>query len=611
MRARLPQIRSSRRLLAVGAAGTVAVALSLFATLLATGQDDLPYGVTVSNSTTIFFDPKAGEVQSTVVPPGANQQCPEGRLLVSNDNVKDPAEVVSLALDNMNAKPTKAQVADPLGWGVDRRLRSNDHDLIALPNGEVLLLKMGQAKYELANKPVWFDHAYKLSYDKDGNFIEAWGPGARSEIFVWRSVDCGDTFEFISAIDTAQVDDAYGTPDDGSGGLPQSDNFETVAPGSQDQPVWQMGGTDGPLTRVDPSSGDVFITLALVGNLQSPVPGFYLSDELLNRTVVMRSSDKGSTWQHAAVLPFSDWRLDVVPREGKMAFADQGWNEAANEGSAFITPDLPFGFTPTDGIPFSSSMAPQTTGKWGWNQSPWTHPVLYRSSKNWEYGDSMAVNIPGQTLLTRSPSSKNLLIAYMDTISNLYDGYRLYMFDGQSSWLSFQPIVPETLRQDDFILHPTAVDPGRGPVMFYWYDVDTVEKTATIRGRLITRDNGETVNFPISQPNRAGPGFDVSPLRWYGDYHTAGAYFVESTAREDWTNNAYHYYPIWLQGDGDVRVAHVTYGLRPEESQSLVDYFGHVVRPLRTILRQQINVFRLLLSGGEEERDGSRLDSGR
>lgn len=608
------------RLLAVGAAGTIALALSVFTTRLpgirpvaelhATGQDDLPLGVSVSDHATIVLDPKVGEVQSTVIAPGLHQQCPEGRLLISNDAVKDPAEVMAVGLDDISLKPSKALIEDPPSWGVDRRLRSNDHDLLSLPNGDVLLVKMGQAKYELANEPMWFDHAYKLSYDKYDQLIEAWGPGARSEIFVWRSVDCGASFEFISTIDTAQLDDAYGTPDDGSGGLPQSDRFETAAPGSERQPVWQMGGTDGPLTRVDPSTGDVFVTIGLVGNLPFQVPGFFLSDEPLSRTVVMRSSDNGATWQHAAVLPFFDWRLDVVPRGVTMAFADQGWNPAANEGTAFITPNIPFGFTPVHGAPFSSSVAPEKTGMWGWNKSPWSRPVLYKNKDNYQSGDSMAVNVPGQTLLTRSPGSKNLLIAYMDTIGNQFDGYRLYMFDGQSSWLTFQPILPALPFPDNFVLHPTAVDPGRGPVMFYWYDVDTTARTATIRGRLITRDDAETLTFPISLPNRAGPGFDISPIRWYGDYHTAGAYFVESTPGENWMNHAYHYYPIWIEADGDLRVAHVTFKLRVESPQSLIDFFGHVIRPVRTILRQQIDVFRLMLPGGEEE-NGTRLDSGR
>ena len=90
----------------------------------------------------------------------------------------------------------------------------------------------------------------------------------------------------------------------------------TDPPGSATQPVWRMGGTDGPFARVDPSTGRVFYTIGVAGNVpalsarglrqgQDANRGpFILSDEFINRTAVVMSDDRGETWQPATSLPF-------------------------------------------------------------------------------------------------------------------------------------------------------------------------------------------------------------------------------------------------------------------------------------------------------------------
>ncbi len=153
---------------------------------------DMPTGVTVSKR--YSFGTEGGEVQSTVVPPGKNAACPDGKLLISNDHAKNPAEISRFNLNNPG-KPSKTIPQEPPGFGNYRRILSNDHDIVTLPNGDVLLLKMGQTKAPLHPEPAWFDAAYKIRdiKDDDGNVVgtQFWGPGARSEILVWRSQDCG------------------------------------------------------------------------------------------------------------------------------------------------------------------------------------------------------------------------------------------------------------------------------------------------------------------------------------------------------------------------------------------------------------------------------------
>jgi hypothetical protein len=578
------------------------------ATLSASAGTDLPAKVTVEDSV-VFFDELAGmpgqmpgEVQSTVIAPNQNSQCPEGRLLISNDQAKSPAAVRTVSLANLSGPTSDVTPEDPPSLGLHRRIQSNDHDLVTLPGGEVLLVKMGQAKYGKVEEPVWFDYAYKLTY-KDGVLTDIWGPGARSEILVWQSTDCGKTFKWVSSIDTADVDDGYGTPDDGSGGLPQG-NVEMFAliPGNLG-PKWQMGGTDGPQVRVDPDTGDVLITIGLVG--QQPEDddaddGFWLSDIPLKRSVVMRSSDKGSSWQQAASLPFPGWRIDVVPQSGgKMVIGHNGWNEAAKEGYAFVTGPLDNGFTWPYGAPFGVYAAPDKTARWGWEG---THTLLDKND------GSMAVNISGQTILTRSPSSQNLVLAYKDAMplpGGFLDHYKVYVYNGQSNWLPLAPILPSGPHPENFVLHPTAVDPGQGPLLFYWYDVDYTTKRATIRGRLITRDDAETVNFAISRTSQIETAFDVSPKLWYGDYHTAGAYWVQSTSSTDWQHAAYHYYPIWVQPDG-IHVAHLSFNVPLTTKFDLVDLPGPMTYQNLTVQRVRIDATQLTIQRTEEEEEESR-----
>jgi hypothetical protein len=443
-------------------------------------------------------------------------------------------------------------------------------------------------------EPEWFDHTYKLEYDKEDNLL-TWGPGARSELIVWRSEDCGNTFVPVSFIDTALLDDAYGTTDDGSGAYPQKKD-PVLLPGANGQLTWQMGGTDGPLVRVDPDTGKVYVTIGLFGNIPFTISGvFFAGSTPLNRTVVVASSDNGSTWENAAVLPYAHWRLDVVPQpNGTMAFADSGWSKDKQKGHAFVQPNIPFGFTPIFFTPFAFS-APEPRGEHGWDNDPFDHPVLYKNADNKQSDDYMATHIPGQTILTRSPGSEKLLLAYMDTIPGLGDGYRLYSYTDPIVWQAFDPIRPKSGKPDDFLLHLTAVDAGVGPKLFYWYDVDTGSKTSTIRGRLIVRDDVETIDFLIGSPNW------VTLEKWYGDYHTAGAYVVKSGNNSDWTQDAYHYYPVWLEADGDLRVAHVRYKLPVPLSQIGDLLPGHLVRTGPLAFREEVDVSGLVLERANED----------
>ena len=166
--------------------------------------------------------PLAGEAQSTVVPPSAKPAaCRRGRLLASIDGRRPPATGLVLGRDLGATDPTATVQGtfDAPPNQVDYAFGTNDHDLVALPNGDVLYLTGAFTRRPLTPKPAWFDVAYRGSF----------GPGARTSLMVWRSTDCGATFHFVSEFDPAQAGD-------GSCALPQHPR-KTTPPGSPERPL--------------------------------------------------------------------------------------------------------------------------------------------------------------------------------------------------------------------------------------------------------------------------------------------------------------------------------------------------------------------------------------
>ena len=480
-----------------------------------------------------------------MVPPGAKSACPEGRFLISDDSGKDPARVATLPLDDLTATPSQSVFDTPEGWKDYRRILSNDHDLVAQPNGDVLLIKDGtdapaaESETGLVRLRVQGRHRHSRQYVGARRAIGADGvaiAGLRQVLHIRVGTRHSDARRRSR------------TFQDFSGGLPQN-SPSTVAPGSPEQPVYQMGGTDGIMARVDHVTGRVYLSVQLVGNLPATGRSFTLSDTKINRTVGL-TSDDGVKWSQDHLLAFRGWRVDVVPRPRKaLAVAHNVWNELFKSGSAFVMHSCKGGF---DIEQCPATVAPIQQGKWGWDTLPWSHSLLYKKEK--EPTDRMNTNVAGQTHLVRSPSSENLLLAYMHSfrVPDLGDGYRLYGFNGKSTWLQFSPIKPMVPDPDSFILHVTPVDAGSGPLFWYWYDVNAGAKHATIRGRLITQDNEETQDFSVSRGRDSGVSFDLTETRCNGDYHTAGGYVAARGSTP-----TYHYYPIWRQPDGLIRVAHV------------------------------------------------------
>jgi hypothetical protein len=580
---------------------------------------DLPAGVSVEGNYSFKFgmlpdgtNPLPAEVQSTVVPPGINPNCPQGRLLINNDGAKNPGQIALVDLDYLEVQgPATANIALPPGWTEPpapddtRRVQSNDQEIITLPDGVVLLLKMGQTRAPLKSEPDWFSTTYKVPKNNAGvyQFGDAWGPGARSEIFVWSSRDCGRNFAFLSGIDTALLDDEYGTPQDGSGGLPNPIEGMPLGP-------YQMGGTDGPLARVDPVTGDVFVSIQLVGTRPATTSPFTLSGTKLNRTVVMMSTDKGQTWSRAAADRFTGWRMSMVRRPSNFLSLGSLGNVIKNgvklQDVAFIHPGEPVGFIPDPVIPSVAIPAPEP---YGWDTGICEHVLLADSSCAALGSKFIRMALTTRVLMTRSASSENLLLSYKDTFGGgKGDGYRLYGYD-DGIWVNLPPIAPAVQTHPaqifhNYVFHVTSVDAGRGPLFFYWYDVDIGFSQFTMRGRLVTQDWQYTGDFAVSRDSNLAPrSVDVNSPRSYGDYHTAGAYFAP--AAPGLSTGTYHYFPVWIEPGDKIHFAHVTYTVGLPAPSPTDEVEGHyVVRPNdRTLVRDVIDVSRIagVASGQEEE----------
>ena len=319
-----------------------------------------------------------------------------------------------------------------------------------------------------------------------------------------------------------------------------------------------MGGTDGPLAKVDPVTGRIFVTIGLVGYLPDALQSaFKLTSQPLSRTHVAMSADRGVTWKKAGNLGFRAWRLEVVPRSGdRLSFAASAWDPGSQKGFTFVD-HAKLGSFPPLATGHITVTAPEPQGQWGWSHVPWENPILYKRATEKGPTDSMSTNVACQPLLTRSPSSNHLLVVYPDTLENGQgDGYRVYLYEGGQSWTAMPPIAPQVAGKDNFVLHVTAVDPGSGPILLYWYDVDAAAKTATIRGRLVLADDRYTSDFSISRSGLQSRSFSIVKSRWYGDYHTAGG-FRRNTRPGQLTR--YEFFPVWVETDGKVHFAQVRY----------------------------------------------------
>ncbi len=550
----------------------------------------------------------AGEAQSTVVAPGKKTQCQQGRFLVTNDGDRPPGGVVwGRNLDNANG-PVVGSVFEmgSLGANYSNDLiktryvfGTNDHDLVTLSNGDVLYITGAFSRISNENplhavplvngdggpvqpgkNPSWFDDTFRdicTNKDEAGNCIKNYpfGPGARSVVMVWRSTDCGEHFKYVSQWDPMHAGD-------GSCAFPQ---FRRYANGNLiNAKPYDMGGSDGQLARVDPATDRVYLTFQCVGyqqdnsmppgwqppplntvdpNAPQPILPFKLSKNPLNKTLVLASYNEGSSWQTLGTIEQAAWRFGVVPAGDELGFG--------------FANSLLFGRKNGSGkYDFDSTGVAAPNGFWSW----WNKSNLVGDS-NIPVGNIYA-NMWAHPILARTPGTKSYLLAFPDSPSTSSGfGYRVYFYnDGSKKLVEGNAVLPAKQSADNVAFHLTAVDPGKGPIMLYWYDLDSAAKTITIRGRFITGESECSNDFTISQSAGTPVSFNLgSPDYWFGDYQTAGGFVSESAQTQGQgvfklmlqKSTHYNFYPMWIEPDGTVRYGRVVYSTKGSVLENLAN----------------------------------------
>jgi hypothetical protein len=522
--------------------------------------------ITVAPSSVAVPMVKAGEISLAVVPPGKKRNCLGGRVLIANDE-HGPAWGPARRLDdivtgiNLSGGATISSTFDEPPNPLDYQHNwSSDKNMVSLPNGDVIY----QAP-SFSRRPVTAAGADLTWFDSTFHFNGAtqqpdFGPGARSVMAIWRSKNCGNTFEYEGQADPA----TFGNK--GECAYPQPPVRKTTTGAIQSS----MGGTDGPWLGVDRTTGALILTHGCVGNFpmatapatcptplvplamkdfslnpESETSPFILSNCLVRKTYVLTSTNSGKDWTTKGVIDADwwMWRAMAVPlSRGRLALA---WNGAVYLGTPGA--DGKLGFKPIPGpkidVGYDGSLLPNAKIK------------------------ELGLNDPRPSIITRIPGAPGkVFLLVPDTFetpspapltkSLATHGFKVYVIDTTTgAWsepkTALDNLVPSGRSTNDLILHLTPIDTGEGPILFYWYDVSTATKEATIRGRIyfsadvktdfvISKKDGSDVSFSL-----AGTGGAYS----YRDYKMAEG-FHRTTGSGVLSKKVYDFFPAWVEPDG-------------------------------------------------------------
>jgi hypothetical protein len=486
------------------------------------------YAVTVKDPSQPFSF-AAGESQSTVVPPGLKSQCTGGRMIVTNDNRRptDPQSVVWRDLNN-NSSGFTATTFDAIPNSANYLFGTNDHDIITMPNGDVILEWGVHMDGAVNPKPAWFDDTYHSTF----------GPGVRRGLMTWLSDDCGQSFKYRGQIDPA-------TTADGTCAFPQfrrdaNHNIITEKP-------YYNGGSDGQLMKLDRANNKIYVMFPCMGFKQDKTqPGFVLSTNPLSTGMVLVSTDEGANWKFLGWQNVAVWRYGVLPiSQGNLAFG---------QGNV-----ISFGTKLSDGTyKFDTSGIPTPNGGPNWDgnfDGAAVKAVVY-------------ANVYANTIVSRVPGKVNdAVLTFPATVpagsASAY-GYRMFFYDKSANTFGeAKAIVPLVKNNESFVMHLAAIDPGSGPVLLYWYDLDVQSGKGLVRGRLVSGAGTYSSDFTITENGPTASYFGLgNSSYWYGDYKTAGGY-VQSVPLnpgpgKKFSKSIYHYFPMWVEPDQTVRYVEVT-----------------------------------------------------
>ncbi|MCJ7512179.1 MAG: NBR1-Ig-like domain-containing protein [Anaerolineales bacterium] len=213
------------------------------------------------------------EIASAVIPEGVNPACPQGKVFIAAADNNFPGILSADLTQSGQTLNVTALSASAFSISPDDTFGSADILITTLPKGGLLVVLQGGSVAPLTPKPAWWD-----VYSKDPNTDPSWTDGIRGALHLWRSFDCGTSWERLPDIDSASS-----SIFSGQCGVPQAD--KNKAP--------RRGGFDREEIYVDPWTGRIFLTTGCMG-------GGYGSYAAFHAGVIFSSTDNGSTWTAAA-----------------------------------------------------------------------------------------------------------------------------------------------------------------------------------------------------------------------------------------------------------------------------------------------------------------------
>ena len=525
----------------------------------------------------------AGEDQSTVVAPHTSSACPGGRFLTTLDFNKpdtfDPSDpdpidtdpVVYYDLDAGPGAPRPSRFTKPPAFELaHEQYGSNDHDIIALPNGDVLYIMQAfsdSGSLTSQPNPPWFNFAYR----------GAFGPGARTAMAIYRSKDCGANFSFVRMFDPSTLPTSASQPlyecaypqidaessVDAWKILLAANQLNSRTGDIQPQPpadrprepyYFDMGGTDGAETVADQRSGRIYLTYRCRGNIIiTPPPtleyhaAMDLSDTSVNHTIVAFSDNEGTTWSPFLWVPGNPWRFGVVP---SLNAGQNNGTVAFLSGQTLILDQAKQGTRPA---PLSLNLGdPAPSGEsatWGQNVSPNLLGV-----------PAISANVYSSPVIAGAGSGYVMAVPWDVPMH----GYRVFYYSTVDHSVSEEsPIVPSNCcaPANGFVMHVVADHVG-SRTLLYWTDVDAVALTAKVVGRLVSGKNSwsNTVSLmaPSYKPWSLTQNYPPGNF-FYGDYHTAGGFTVHDKTGQE----TYEFFPMWIEQNKRVYYSRVDYTFPP------------------------------------------------
>jgi len=203
------------------------VSLVLLGALLG-GCQPGPQGASVGSETIWQTTQPYAEIASAVIPQGSNPACPQGKAFIVAA-ISDFPSILSadLAQSGQTVNVT-ALPASSFAIGANDKFGSADILIEALPDGSLLVVLQGGTVAPITPEPAWW-HVYS----KDPKTDPAWTDGHRGALHLWRSSDCGTSWDRLPDIDSASP-----AIFSGQCGIPQADKQGAPRRGGFDRGGW-------------------------------------------------------------------------------------------------------------------------------------------------------------------------------------------------------------------------------------------------------------------------------------------------------------------------------------------------------------------------------------